>query len=132
MNAEELKQLVKEKYSKIAEQSEIKSSCCSTGSCCGPTVDYTVFSESYSEKEGYNPEADMNLGCGIPTDYAGIKNGDHVLDLGSGAGALERLVRRTFARLRGADGAVRPGMRGVQPRPDAADGRPGAEAGGET
>lgn len=86
MNAKELKQLVIEKYSKIAEQSEIKSSCCSTESCCGPTVDYTVFSESYSEKEGYTPEADMNLGCGIPTDYAGIKTGDHVLDLGSGAG----------------------------------------------
>ena len=49
-------------------------------------VDYTVFSEDYKNKEGYNPDADMNLGCGIPTDFAGIKNGDHVLDLGSGAG----------------------------------------------
>ena len=49
-------------------------------------MDYTVFSENYENKEGYNPDADMNLGCGIPTDYAGIKAGDHVLDLGSGAG----------------------------------------------
>jgi SAM-dependent methyltransferase len=87
MKAKDLKQIVKEKYGKIAEQSSgEKSSCCSTSSCCGPEVDYTVFSESYQQKEGYNPDADLNLGCGIPTDYAGIKKGDHVLDLGSGAG----------------------------------------------
>jgi ubiquinone/menaquinone biosynthesis C-methylase UbiE len=80
------KEIVKEKYGKIAEQSDKgKSSCCSS-SCCGPEVNYTVFSENYEKKEGYNPDADLNLGCGIPTDYAGIKKGDHVLDLGSGAG----------------------------------------------
>ncbi len=86
MKAEELKLIVKEKYGRIAEQSiKEKSSCCGT-SCCGPDVDYTVFSETYENKEGYNPDADLNLGCGIPTDHAGIKKGDHVLDLGSGAG----------------------------------------------
>jgi SAM-dependent methyltransferase len=86
MNTDDLKQIVKEKYGKIAEQnSSEKSSCCSS-SCCGPDVDYTVFSENYKNMEGYNPDADMNLGCGIPTDFAGIKAGDHVLDLGSGAG----------------------------------------------
>ncbi len=86
MNPEELKNVVKEKYGKIAlEAGENKSSCCSS-SCCGPEVDYTVFSENYEKKEGYNPDADMNLGCGIPTDFAGIRKGDHVLDLGSGAG----------------------------------------------
>lgn len=86
MKSEELKNIVKEKYGKIAEQSSTrKSSYCST-SCCGPEVDYTVFSEDYKNKEGYNPESDLNLGCGIPTDFAGIKKGDHVLDLGSGAG----------------------------------------------
>ncbi len=80
------KEIVKEKYGKIAEQSNtVQSSCCGT-SCCGQQVDYTVFSENYESKEGYNPHADLNLGCGIPTDYAGIKKGDHVLDLGSGAG----------------------------------------------
>lgn len=86
MENEELKNLVKEKYGKIAEQDEPDKSCGCSSSCCGPEVDYTVFSESYENKEGYNPDADMNLGCGIPTDYAGIKRGDHVLDLGSGAG----------------------------------------------
>jgi arsenite methyltransferase len=86
MNPEELKNVVKEKYGKIAlEAGDNKSSCCSS-SCCGPEVDYTVFSESYETKEGYNADADMNLGCGIPTDFAKIREGDHVLDLGSGAG----------------------------------------------
>jgi arsenite methyltransferase len=86
MNPEELKNIVKEKYGKIAlEASDNKTSCCSS-SCIGNEVDYTVFSENYEKKVGYNPEADMNLGCGIPTDYARIGEGDHVLDLGSGAG----------------------------------------------
>lgn len=86
MDSESLKQIVKEKYGKIAEQADPDKSCCPGTSCCGPDVDYTVFSENYKNKEGYIPDADMNLGCGIPTDYANIKEGDHVLDLGSGAG----------------------------------------------
>jgi len=86
MKSEELKQIVKEKYGKIAEQNSEEKSCGCGTSCCGPEVDYSVFSEEYKNKEGYNPDADMNLGCGIPTDFAGIKEGDHVLDLGSGAG----------------------------------------------
>jgi arsenite methyltransferase len=86
MKAEDLKQIVKEKYGKIAEQSNSGQSSCCSSSCCGPAVDYTVFSENYEKKEGYNPDADLNLGCGIPTEYAHIKTGDTVIDLGSGAG----------------------------------------------
>jgi ubiquinone/menaquinone biosynthesis C-methylase UbiE len=82
----DVKEIVKEKYGRIAEQSSNEKSSCCSSSCCGPEVDYTVFSENYENKEGYIPAADLNLGCGIPTDYAGIKKGDHVLDLGSGAG----------------------------------------------
>ena len=85
MRSDELKQVVKDKYGKIAEQDIEEIGCCGP-SCCGTDVDYTIFSEDYKNKEGYNPDADMNLGCGIPTDFAGIKEGDHVLDLGSGAG----------------------------------------------
>jgi len=87
MKNEELKNIVKEKYGKIAEQSkqQNQSSCCGVGSdCCG--TDYTVFSESYKNLEGYNPDADLGLGCGIPTEYTVIKKGDTVIDLGSGAG----------------------------------------------
>lgn len=87
MNANDLKLVVKEKYSEIASQSkqQNESSCCGASGCCS-TVDYAVFSESYNNLEGYNPDADLGLGCGIPTQFAGIKKGDHVLDLGSGAG----------------------------------------------
>ena len=83
-----LKEIVKEKYGKIAMQSkeQNQSSCCGATSCCGDDMDYTIFSEDYSQAQGYNPDADLGLGCGIPTDFAGIKAGDHVLDLGSGAG----------------------------------------------
>jgi len=88
MKEKDIKTVVKEKYGQIAVQSEEKAG---TGCCCGPTssccgTTYTVFSESYETLDGYNAEADLGLGCGIPTDYAGIKNGDSVLDLGSGAG----------------------------------------------
>jgi SAM-dependent methyltransferase len=87
MKAEELKFIVKEKYGEIASQSKLinQSSCCGSTGCCG-SVDYTIFSDDYSGQAGYNPDADLGLGCGIPTNFAAIKEGDHVLDLGSGAG----------------------------------------------
>lgn len=84
--AQELKEIVKEKYGQIAKQSEAESASCCCGTSCCTDVDYTIFSEDYSKSRGYNPDADLGLGCGIPTDYAGIKPGQHVLDLGSGAG----------------------------------------------
>jgi len=82
-----IKDIVKEKYSAIAKQTkqENESSCCGATSCCS-VVDYTVFSENYDKLEGYNPDADLGLGCGLPTEYAGIQPGNSVLDLGSGAG----------------------------------------------
>lgn len=85
-NSEEIKEIVKEKYADIAKQSKTvnEASCCGVGSCTG--VDYTVFSEDYSKLKGYNPDADLGLGCGLPTEFALIKEGDTVVDLGSGAG----------------------------------------------
>ena len=82
-----IKDIVKEKYSAIAKQTkqENESSCCGATSCCS-VVDYTVFSENYDKLEGYNPDADLGLGCGLPTEFAGIQPGNTVLDLGSGAG----------------------------------------------
>lgn len=87
MKPNELKEIVKEKYGQIANQSkqQNESSCCGTSGCCS-TSDYNVFSDSYEKVEGYHAEADLGLGCGIPTQYAGIEKGHHVLDLGSGAG----------------------------------------------
>ncbi len=87
MDQNQLRQIVKEKYSEIAEQSRSvnESSCCGATGCCGD-VDYTIFSENYENLEGYHPDADLGLGCGIPTEFAQIKSGDTVIDLGSGAG----------------------------------------------
>ncbi len=81
-----LKELVKEKYSEIALQSkgQNETSCGSTG-CCS-TVDEAVFAEDYSSQQGYAKDADLGLGCGLPTAFARINEGDTVLDLGSGAG----------------------------------------------
>lgn len=85
--SEELKATVKEKYGQISDQSreENASSCCGSGCGCD-TVDYSVFADDYSSMEGYNADADLGLGCGLPTEYAHINAGDTVVDLGSGAG----------------------------------------------
>ncbi|MDB4904998.1 MAG: methylase involved in ubiquinone/menaquinone biosynthesis [Mucilaginibacter sp.] len=82
----DLKELVKQKYSEIALQDKEKNqaSCCGSG-CCSTEV-YDIMSDDYSTLEGYNPDADLGLGCGLPTQFAQIKPGDVVIDLGSGAG----------------------------------------------
>jgi arsenite methyltransferase len=82
----DLKEIVKQKYAEIALQDkEInQSSCCGSG-CCSDEV-YNIMSEDYQQLEGYNPDADLGLGCGLPTQFAKIKKGDVVIDLGSGAG----------------------------------------------
>jgi SAM-dependent methyltransferase len=81
-NELDLKKIVQEKYSKLAVQDE--NSCCDSG--CGRSGANNIMSESYNGLNGYNPDADMGLGCGLPTKFAKIKNGDTVIDLGSGAG----------------------------------------------
>nr|MBA2329757.1 methyltransferase domain-containing protein [Flavisolibacter sp.] len=97
MNTEqELKELVKEKYSQIAnqERTDNLSSCCgATSSCCSDEV-YSIMADDYSKLDGYNPDADLGLGCGIPTEFAKMKEGDTVVDLGSGAGNDAFVARR--------------------------------------
>jgi SAM-dependent methyltransferase len=83
----EIKEMVKEKYGAIANTSKEKnqSSCC--GSTCGCSdVEFTVMAEDYARLPGYVPDADLALGCGLPTEFARIRPGDTVVDLGSGAG----------------------------------------------
>lgn len=83
---EQIKDVVKQKYSEIALQDKEtnQSSCCGSG-CCSTDV-YNIMSDDYTQLEGYNPDADLGLGCGLPTQFANIKKGDVVIDLGSGAG----------------------------------------------
>lgn len=96
MNPEELKLVVQENYGEIASQSknQNQSSCCGSSGCC-EDMDYSIFSDDYTQLEGYNADADLGLGCGIPSQYAAIQKGDHVLDLGSGAGN-DCFVARAF------------------------------------
>ncbi len=89
MNTETtLKELVREKYGQIASQSKENNaaSCCGATACCDTDNAYTIMADDYSKLQAYNPDADLGLGCGLPTEFADIKNGDTVIDLGSGAG----------------------------------------------
>jgi SAM-dependent methyltransferase len=83
---QELKEIVRQKYSEIALQDKDanQASCCGAGGCS--TEVYNIMTDDYSNMEGYNPDADLGLGCGLPTQFAKIKKGDTVIDLGSGAG----------------------------------------------
>ena len=83
---EQVKELVRQKYSEIALQDKEtnEASCCGSG-CCTTEV-YNIMSDDYTQLEGYNADADLGLGCGLPTQFAKIQKGDVVIDLGSGAG----------------------------------------------
>ena len=85
---DQLKEMVRQKYSGIAlqEKETNAASCCgATSACCGDSA-YNIMADDYTQLEGYNPDADLGLGCGLPTQFAKIKKGDTVIDLGSGAG----------------------------------------------
>lgn len=85
---EKIKEMVKQKYSEIALQNKEtnETSCCgATSSCCGDEM-YSIMADDYKNLEGYQADADLGLGCGLPTQFAQIKKGDIVIDLGSGAG----------------------------------------------
>ena len=81
-----VKEMVRQKYSEIALQDKEtnESSCCGSG-CCSTEM-YNIMADDYTQLEGYNPDADLGLGCGLPTQFAKVKKGDVVIDLGSGAG----------------------------------------------
>ena len=102
-NSNEIKEMLKEKYALIAKQSktENETSCCGAGCGCG-TIDYAIMSDDYTSLEGYVADADLGLGCGLPTEYANIKSGDTVVDLGSGAGN-DAFIARSIV---GEDGRV--------------------------
>lgn len=84
--AQELKHIVRSKYRSIALQDKAlnQSSCCGAGEAS--TEVYNIMTDDYSEMKGYAADADLGLGCGLPTQFALIKEGDTVIDLGSGAG----------------------------------------------
>lgn len=96
VNAENLKEIVRERYGQLAREG---GSCCGPTSCCGPESEsadtpFVRINEDYSLLEGYVKDADLGLGCGIPLDAAGLKEGQTVVDLGSGAGNDAFIARR--------------------------------------
>ncbi len=80
----ELKKVVKEKYAEIATATVNKG--CGCGCNSSKVIDYNIMKDDYTNLNGYVAEADLGLGCGLPTEFAEIKKGDIVLDLGAGAG----------------------------------------------
>ena len=82
MDDKQIKTMVREKYNNLALEGRENEGGCA---CKKPRI-YTIMSDSYRSVTGYNPDADMGLGCGLPTEFAHIKRGDTVIDLGSGAG----------------------------------------------
>ena len=95
-NSTAIKNTVREKYTAIANQSKDQniSSCCGATGCGDGKAVYTIMADEYKGMEGYNPDADLGLGCGLPTEYAKIKEGDTVIDLGSGAGNDAFIARK--------------------------------------
>jgi arsenite methyltransferase len=95
------KEAVREKYTQIASQTKDQnaSSCCGATGCCDDSL-YSIMADSYNSVDGYQPDADLGLGCGLPTEFAQIKLGDAVVDLGSGAGN-DAFIARKLAGPRG-------------------------------
>lgn len=84
MNSEsDIKQIVKRKYGEIALAAGTGCGC--GPGCCDPGAGFD-FAVSYENQPGHVRQADLGLGCGVPTAVAGIAPGSTVLDLGSGAG----------------------------------------------
>jgi len=90
--AEEIRALVRDKYGAIA-RSEVSGCGCSSG-CSGEADGIDMIGDAYQTVEGYVAEADLGLGCGVPTEHAGIEPGKTVLDLGAGAGVDAFVARR--------------------------------------
>ncbi|PSR13648.1 MAG: arsenite S-adenosylmethyltransferase [Bacteroidetes bacterium] len=79
-DAQDLKALVQDKYGAIARRAA------GAAACCGDSMDYSIMADEYGDLTGYAPDADLKLGCGLPTEFAKIQPGQTVVDLGSGAG----------------------------------------------
>ena len=99
---QDLRDAVRKRYAAIATTSEnyCGPACCDSSQVVGG--DFNMIGDAYKDVEGYVAEADLKLGCGVPVDHAGMKPGDVVLDLGSGAGIDAFVARREV----GAEGQV--------------------------
>jgi SAM-dependent methyltransferase len=82
----EIKKTVQERFHhELTYKDDYMEEGCGCGSGCGCSS-YADTAENYTELEGYHPHADLGLGCGLPTEFIDIREGDTVVDLGCGAG----------------------------------------------
>ncbi|MCE5177029.1 MAG: arsenite methyltransferase [Caldisericales bacterium] len=87
MEKDEIKQVIQKHYSEIAAKNG--SGCCGSSCGCGANITNAQIAKSlgYTDSEiAFASEANLGLGCGNPTGMGNIKEGETVLDLGSGAG----------------------------------------------
>lgn len=87
MKEEKVKKIIRKRYAKVAQTSGSYSA--SSVSCCSaPTEEQLSQMVGYSQEEltAVPEDANLGLGCGNPTALASLKEGERVLDLGSGAG----------------------------------------------
>lgn len=94
--SDDLRTTVREKYASVARGETL--------SCCSPdgasADDINMIGDAYDGVDGYVAEADLQLGCGLPVEHAGLADGQTVLDLGSGAG-LDAFVARRIVGVSG-------------------------------
>ena len=97
MKKDEIRASVRKNYAKVAKGAN--SGCCGSGGCCGGApinVSEASYGIGYSEDDlaSTPSESNMGLGCGNPLAIASLKEGEVVLDLGSGGGFDCFLARR--------------------------------------
>jgi SAM-dependent methyltransferase len=90
---DQLREVVRSKYAEIARQRPAADSTSCCGSDCCADAGANMIGDAYAGVSGYMAEADLGLGCGVPVGHAGLRPGQTVLDLGSGAG-LDAFVAR--------------------------------------
>jgi arsenite methyltransferase len=90
---DQLREMVRQKYAEIVTTSP--SGCCTPACCSGDQFeeDFNMIGDAYDGVSGYVADADLGLSCGVPVEHAGLRSGQTVLDLGSGAG-LDVFVAR--------------------------------------
>ena len=90
---DQLREIVRRKYAEIVTTS--LPGCCTPAGESGdqPDEDFNMIGDAYDGVSGYVADADLGLSCGVPVEHAGLRSGQTVLDLGSGAG-LDVFVAR--------------------------------------
>ncbi|RAP25929.1 methyltransferase domain-containing protein [Brevibacillus laterosporus] len=87
VNKDQIRESVRENYKKVVLSVTDNTSCCGPTSCCSADSDVSLqFGYSLEEIKSVPAGSNLGLGCGNPQTIAGLKEGEVVVDLGSGGG----------------------------------------------